>query len=134
MCVCVQGDSNHHNQLLSHWMSQLSNQPKRMNGSPKLYNNVHPFDSQSLQKLIAENAINGDDYKFISWNDFDVALESDALLFEKLASLNNFVSAENGESNFVPLTNGNPNGNDYFYRLSRGNANNLNKEKMSYQE
>lgn len=106
-----------------------------MNESPKIYNNVHPFDSKSLQKLIAENAINGDDFKFISWNDFDSALESDALLFQKLASLNNVDSSENNNSepNFIPVANGNSNDNDYFYRINRSNAN-VNKEKISYQE
>lgn len=122
----------------------MSNQPKRLNAAnAKVYNNVQPFDSLSLQKLISERAINGEDFKFISWNDFDIALESDTLLFEKLAALNNLEASanDNFESNFVPVANSNnfQNINDYFYRVNRNgahtNANgDLNKEKISYQE
>lgn len=111
----------------------MSTQSGQTNDSPTNYNNVHPFDSKSLQKLIAENAVNGDDFKFISWNDFDAALESDAMLFEKLVSLSNLDAAghDNVEPNFVPF--GNYKSNDYFYRINRG-AGDLHKEKISYQE
>lgn len=121
-------------------LSDYYNQPKRLNGNAsnkKIYNKVQPFDSKSLQKLIANRAINGEDFKFISWQDFDIALESDTLLFEKLASLsnseNNFLS--NAETNFIPFANANSISNDYFYRVNRNEGNNdINKEKISYQE
>lgn len=132
--------------MLPLWYNHATNQPKRLSGSPvtaKSYNNVQPFDSKSLQKLLADKAINGDDFKFISWNDFDVALESDTMLFEKLASLSNWENSltnavDNLEPNFIPLSNANPyqNGNDYFYRIDRANNNintDINKEKISYQ-
>lgn len=134
-------------------LSQLYNQPKRVIGNPppgtKVYNNVQPYDSRSLQHLIANKAVNGDDFKFISWIDFDIALESDTQLFEKLAALSNFENSllsgnEDGETNFIPLASGNSGPNDYFYRVSRDqgvaglnvitNDDDNHKEKISYQQ
>lgn len=95
---------------------------------------MHPFDSRSLQKLITENAVSGEDFKFISWNDFDAALENDASLFKKLATLNENLN-ENSETNFIPMSDfgGNGGNNDFYYRVNRGGTN-LNKEQINYQE
>lgn len=77
----------------------------------KSYNNVQPFDLRILFDLLTDDY---SDLKFVSWKDFDEALEADTDLFEKLAQVakergspewknhmktNNFVSLLPGKGN-----------------------------------
>ena len=106
------------------------------------YNNIQPFDSHSLLNLLASKDVNSDDFKFISWKDFDIALESDQMLFEKLISLTEMENEipefdEFKHDHFVPLDNDLGVNDNFFYRVDRS-ANNagksaLNEERISYQ-
>lgn len=55
------------------------------------YRKVQPFDSSVLIDLITSAADGGrpmaEDLKFVSWQDFDIALESDTDLYRKLEEL-----------------------------------------------
>lgn len=54
----------------------------------KFYNHVQPFDSKFIIDFLSDELFVGDgDLKFVSWTDFDKALESDVELKEKLTSI-----------------------------------------------
>lgn len=54
----------------------------------KFYNHVQPFNSKFILDFLSDDfAINDGDLKFVSWNDFDKALESDTELKNKLTSI-----------------------------------------------
>lgn len=54
----------------------------------KFYNHVQPFDSKFILDFLSDEIFIGDgDLKFVSWNDFDKALESDTELKKKLTSI-----------------------------------------------
>lgn len=106
---------------------------------------MQPFDSKSLLHLLNNDNVNKDDFKFISWKDFDVALESDTELLDKLYALSNMehsiatMSEKLVHSEFMPLDDGR-NVDDYYYRVDRNGktksgSNNLdvNEEKLKYQ-
>lgn len=103
------------------------------------YNNVQPFDTKFLLDLFASEHIDPEDFKFVSWKDFDVALESDEQLFKKLIELakTNHEIASMSQFNmnidkFVPM--GGNGGSSVFYRTERGDKSvNPNKERIEYQ-
>ncbi|XP_059612633.1 uncharacterized protein LOC132259105 [Phlebotomus argentipes] len=90
----------------------------------KNYNNVQPFDLRLLFDILSDEI---SDLKFVSWKDFDEALEADTVLFEKLAQ----VAKERGSpewkdhmrtNNFVSLLPGTTNRHsidDLLYRSDR---------------
>lgn len=120
------------------------------------YRKVQPFDSNFLIDIISNENINTDDFKFVSWKDFDIALESDTELYAKLESLAK-TERELSEltdkievNHFVPLNEVHGHGgsrykegNSIYYRgdrsvLAPGNANvvnakSSNKERVEYQ-
>jgi hypothetical protein len=53
----------------------------------KSYNHVQPFNSKFILDFLSDDSISESDLKFISWNDFDRALESDSELKSKLTSI-----------------------------------------------
>lgn len=53
----------------------------------KFYNHVQPFNSKFILDILSDDSISDGDLKFISWNDFDLALEADAELKHKLTSI-----------------------------------------------
>lgn len=53
----------------------------------KYYNHVQPFDSKFMVDFLSDELFSNGDLKFISWNDFDKALESDVELKKKLTSI-----------------------------------------------
>lgn len=66
--------------------------PKRLIDKP--FRNVLPlsYDSKFFWDTIKNADYNNDDYKFVSWKDFDNALDADQILHNKLISLNNHYS------------------------------------------
>uniref|UniRef100_A0A1B0CW38 Putative ecdysis triggering hormone n=1 Tax=Lutzomyia longipalpis TaxID=7200 RepID=A0A1B0CW38_LUTLO len=100
---------------------QKRGQPPASSGN---YNNVQPFDLRLLFDILADDYT---DLKFVSWRDFDEALEADTVLFEKLSQ----VAKEKGSpewkthmraNNFVSLLPGNGNRHsidDLLYRHDR---------------
>ena len=111
------------------------------------YNKVQPFDSHFLLNILSNEHVNSDDFKFISWKDFDIALESDHELFKKLIELETRELDDRlNADNFVPMTmvgldggrnylkNNDPN---MYYRANRAEkshkSSELNKEKVEYQ-
>ncbi len=124
--------------ITQQWYDQIMTSSKRATG----YNNVQPFDTKFLLDIFAREHIDPDDFKFVSWQDFDIALESDEQLFKKLIELaksNHEVSLMNHNVNidkFVPM--GGNGGSNLFYRTERGNTDangnkNFNKEGIQYQ-
>lgn len=91
----------------------------------KRYSSVQPFDSKSLHHLLANEELTENDIKFISWDDFDTALESDDGLFAKLVSLANeeqsvpMLAEKLSQDSFTPLNGNRNDDNNYFYRVSR---------------
>lgn len=53
----------------------------------KLYNHVQPFDSKFILDFLTDDLFIDGELKFVSWNDFDKALEADTGLKKKLASI-----------------------------------------------
>lgn len=54
----------------------------------KFYNHVQPLDSKFILDFLSDELfIDDGDLKFVSWNDFDKALEFDASLKEKLTNI-----------------------------------------------
>lgn len=113
-----------------------------------LYRKVVPFEPNMLFDVAASSG-GSHDLKFVSWKDFDIALESDVELFEKLAQLAKSEADLNGVQpvveyqQFVPMygDNGNRFNDDMYYRFQRSSnagrqaahAANLNKERIAYQ-
>lgn len=75
----------------------------------KFYNHVQPFDSDFVLDFLSDEIVVGEgELKFVSWNDFDKALESDSELKTKLTKiarekeieeLKKFVQNANKEAN-----------------------------------
>ncbi|XP_037044937.1 uncharacterized protein LOC119080633 [Bradysia coprophila] len=118
------------------WYDQIMTSSKRAAG----YNNVQPFDSKFLLDIFAREHIDPEDFRFVSWQDFDIALESDEQLFKKLIELaktNQEVAAMTHNVNidkFVPMNGGT----SLFYRTERSDTNangnkEFNKERIEYQ-
>lgn len=101
--------------------------------SLKQYSSIQPFDSKSLHHLLATDAINENDIKFISWDDLDMALENDDGLFEKLLALANdqqsmpMLAEKLSQDAFSPLGS-DGNAGKYYYRVNRSGND---KMKMS---
>lgn len=102
---------------------ELNSQPE----GTKHYNSVQPFDSKSLHHLLATEDINENDIKFISWDNFDIALDNDEGLFMKLLSLTDdkqsmpMLAQKLAQDTFIPLMRAqSPADNTYYYRISRG--------------
>jgi hypothetical protein len=54
----------------------------------KFYNHVQPFDSRFILDFLSDELFIGEgDLKFLSWDDLDRALETDASLKEKLSNI-----------------------------------------------
>lgn len=54
----------------------------------KFYSHVQPFDSKFILDFLSDElSIDNGDLKFLSWDDLDRALESDASLKEKLSNI-----------------------------------------------
>lgn len=54
----------------------------------KFYNHVQPFNSKFILDILSDEfSISDGNLKFVSWNDFDKALESDTELKNKLTSI-----------------------------------------------
>lgn len=118
-------------------------------GGPKPYRTVQPFDSNFLFDIVANDNVDRDNFKFVSWQDFDVALESDTELFEKLVSLAKGEHELHGLADkvsveqFVPLGGADGpdgqryrEGNSIFYRMNRGGgilSADKTKESVDYQ-
>lgn len=118
------------------WYDRMMNPSKRAaagvaNKSPDAagasYRTVQPFDSNFLFDIVVNENMNSDDFKFVSWKDFDIALESDRELYGKLVSLarsqhelDDFADRVNIEQ-FVPMDDGDRyrEGNSLYYRMNR---------------
>lgn len=92
----------------------------------KHYNSVQPFDSKSLHHILANENVSENDIKFISWENFDIALENDDGLFAKLLSLVDdeqsmpMLAQKLALDTFIPLAKHQEQNDDkYFYRISR---------------
>lgn len=69
----------------------------RRNGSYKTFNNdveelkyyskIQPFDSKYILDLLSDEFFTNGGIKFVTWDDFDKALESDPEFYRKLASI-----------------------------------------------
>lgn len=128
------------------WFDRLV-QPaaKRMSAANALaaaaYRKVQPFDSNVLIDLVTAHG-NGrpttEDLKFVSWRDFDLALEADTELFGKLAELAkgeaDMLAADEHAlefEEFVPMNSGAGNSGMY-YRVNRaGGGAELEKEYVN---
>jgi hypothetical protein len=59
-----------------------------MTAEEKFYSHVQPFDSKFILDFLSDELfIDDGDLKFLSWDDLDRALESDATLKEKLSNI-----------------------------------------------
>lgn len=94
--------------------------------SIKHYSSVQPFDSKSLHHLLASEDISENDIKFISWENFDGALENDEGLFLKLLSLVDdeqsmpMLAQKLAQDTFIPLQKPQSSiDNNYYYRITR---------------
>lgn len=108
-----------------------------------MYRKVQPFDSSVLIDLITSHGSGGgrsdEDLKFVSWRDFDIALESDTELFRKLAELAKGeadVLAAGHEQiefeEFVPMESAANGAGGMYYRVNRA-PKDLEKEGVEYQ-
>lgn len=104
-----------------------------------MYRKVQPFDSSVLIDLITSHGggATNEDLKFVSWKDFDIALESDTELFRKLAELAkgeaDMLAGEHEQlefEEFVPMDS--TNGAGMYYRVNRAPADSE-KEDVKYQ-
>lgn len=131
-------ESHSPDDLTQQWYDQIMTSSKRAVG----YNNVQPFDTKFLMDIFAREHIDPEDFKFVSWKDFDTALESDEQLFKKLIELaktNHEIASMTHNMNiekFVPM--GGDGGNSLFYRTERGDTSvngnkDFNKERIEYQ-
>lgn len=53
----------------------------------KYYSKIQPFDSKFILDLLSDEFFKDGGIKFVTWNDFDKALESDPEFYRKLASI-----------------------------------------------
>lgn len=113
------------------------------------YRKVQPFDSSVLIDLITSSSDGGrsiaEDLKFVSWKNFDIALESDTELYRKLEELaqGDAELLASGHQpieidQFVPMDEGPMRGRHYnddggmFYRVDR-TPNAAERERVEYQ-
>lgn len=144
-------DPAHNDERMPSWFERIMTASKRdLSGAKGAYNKVLPFDPNLMFDLAtstgnSQSGVNSDDLKFVSWRDFDIALESDTELFDKLTEL------AKGEEDldmrqiefqqFVPLSHNVGGGTGYndhmYYRFNRSpngqQANDINKERVEYQ-
>lgn len=77
--------------LTANTSSRQSSEAVAAAAAASAYRKVQPFDSNVLIDLITSSADSGhpigEDLKFVSWRDFDIALESDTELYRKLVEL-----------------------------------------------
>ena len=115
--LCFQSSPTHENS----WIRRIRND----NVASQAYNFVQPFDMQFLFNLIAnESEFDQSNLKFISWEDFDKAIESDTQLLKKLYELGKEHRAEQfheiREEEPLIQTMGPSNGYDHvYYRAER---------------
>lgn len=130
-------DSHSPDSATQQWYDQIMTSSKR---AAVGYNNVQPFDTKFLLDIFAREHIDPEDFKFVSWQDFDIALESDEQLFKKLIELaksnHEIALMTHNIDKFVPMS-GNG-GSSLFYRTERGDASvngnkDFNKEEIGYQ-
>lgn len=107
------------------------------------YRKVQPFDSNVLIDLVTahgDGRPTTEDLKFVSWRDFDLALEADTELFAKLAELAkgeaDMLSADQHAlefEEFVPMQMDSGAGNSgMYYRVNRaGGGAELQKEYVN---
>lgn len=74
--------------MLGNYQFEMRRKPLEGNaiGLERL-NLVQPINGETLIELLDKDAISGDNVKFIHWRDFDVALQVDRDLYEKVISL-----------------------------------------------
>lgn len=53
----------------------------------KYYSKIQPFNSKFILDLLSDEFFTDGGIKFVTWNDFDEALESDPEFYRKLASI-----------------------------------------------
>ena len=142
-------DDSHINELEVPWWQddlKLPQQQKRlvpMNSGDSTfgfyeYNVIQPIDSNTLLDLLAKDMIPNDNLKFITWKDFDRALQNDADLFGKMISLGHegFGQLKDDLSykKFVPLF-GNSGHDDFVFYQDGNNGQlitNADKHRMEY--
>lgn len=153
-------DAAHNDERLPNWFERVVTASKRDAGGA--YHNVLPFDANLMFDLASSStgggiahgaATAGEDLKFVSWRDFDIALESDTDLFEKLKQLAKSEAELGGRhqqvefQQFVPLAHNFGGGTAYndhmYYRINRAakgdhpkqqqQAVEVNKERVEYQ-
>lgn len=83
-----------------------------------------------MHHLLATEDVNENDIKFISWDDFDIALENDEGLFIKLLSLVDDersvpmlaqLAQKLAQDTFIPLSKPQSSADsNYYYRINRG--------------
>lgn len=108
------------------WIRKIRND----NAAPQAYNYVQPFDMQFLFNLLANDSdFDESNLKFISWEDFDKAIESDTQLLKKLYELGKEHRAEqfheiHDEEPMIHTLGGgqNPGYNHIYYRSERSAA------------
>lgn len=122
------------------WYDQIMTSSKRAAGYS--LSTIQPFDTKFLLDIFASEHIDPEDFKFVSWKDFDIALESDEQLFKKLIELaksNHEIASMTHNMNidkFIPMSGSGSN--SLFYRTERGDTSvngntDLNKERIEYQ-
>lgn len=126
----------------SPWQS-IPSPSKRLLGSAKdnhlsgQYRNIQPYDSNSLFELMGNEEFRNGAIKFISWKDFDAALESDFDLYVKLYDLaqdEGIPKAFTNKLRFVPLGDGdNVRTNSYYYNSDGLSSLMSGGEKLDYQ-
>lgn len=150
-------DPAHNDERVPNWFERVVTASKREQiGGKGPYNKVIPFDPNLMFDLATSSSTgnahhggvaNSDDLKFVSWRDFDIALESDTDLFEKLTQLAKSEADLDMQAiefqEFVPLPynkmgGGTSSYNDHmYYRLNRspkgGRPTEINKERVEYQ-
>lgn len=146
-------DPSHNDERMPSWFERIVTASKRNQfGAKGTYNKVLPFDPNLMFDLAtstknAHGGVNGEDLKFVSWRDFDIALESDTDLFEKLTQLAKSEADLDMKQiefqQFVPLAHNIGGGTEYndhmYYRMNRSpkgqphQATETTKERVEYQ-
>lgn len=58
-----------------------------LNEDINLYNHVQPFDSKFVLDILTDEITGNDDFRFVTWSDFDKALDVDSELKKKLTRI-----------------------------------------------
>lgn len=116
-------------------MSKIFYRPSRNSDliGAKDLNNIRPVDSKKLTNYLANDLMGGSDLKFVAWDDFDKALESDPILFHKLHNIgkiqnyNDILEFVRGSEDIsvVNLNDDYNNKDGLFYRTDRSFDNNF---------